>query len=77
MIELVDLRLNLENSNISSLNYNLVEETLSNLTNLTSLNLIIRNSSIGDDSGIMIGNCIGKLNNLENLILDFCDNSIS
>ena len=44
MIELKDLSLNLEKSNIDNLSYNLIEETLSNLINLTSLNLIMRNS---------------------------------
>ena len=71
MTELQNLSLNLENSNISDQKYNYVEETLSNLRNLIDLELIFRDSSIGDDSGIDIGNKIVNLVNLENLILDF------
>ena len=44
MIGLENLSLNLEKSNIDDLYYNVVEEGLSNLVNLTSLNLIMRNS---------------------------------
>ena len=40
------------------------------MINLGSLNSIIRNSSIGDSGGIIIGNGIVMLSNLENLELD-------
>ena len=42
------MSLNLEKSRFEDSNYNVVEEGLSNLVNLTSLNLVMRSSELGD-----------------------------
>ncbi len=46
------------------------------MINLTSLNLRIRNSELGDGEGIVIGSGIVELGNLVNLELDFGKNYI-
>ena len=65
MISLENLSLNLEKSNIKDSNYNVVEEGLSNLVNLTRLELIVRNSKLGERT--TIGGGIMNLSNLVNL----------
>ena len=66
MSSLENLSLNLERSKMKNYTYNEFEEGLSNLVNLTSLNLIMRDGEIiiVDGEGIVVGSKIVDLSNL-------------